>query len=147
MKWINIKDKNGSDFKRLVGIERETFDEMVIAVNKYIKKNCFDPNGCRPCKISIEEQVLITMIYWKEYNSMAYLGAIYGVHEATICRKIHKIENILSEHKKFKLPDKNKITKASIKGDVVIVDATEIRIERPKKNSKIFTQAKQVITH
>jgi len=147
MNWKHIEHKNETEFKRLTGFQRATFNIMVAEVKKYISEFCFDPNRCRPCKLCIEEQILATIMYWKEYSSMAYIGGIFGVHEATICRIIYKIENILSECKRFKLPDKKKLTKASVKNSFLIVDATEIHIERPKKNSKISTQAKKVITH
>ncbi len=66
----------------------------------------------------------------------------YGSNESTASRIIHKIENILIKSDKFHLPKKLPHG-AGIDWNVVIVDATEMTIERPKKNRKDSTAVRK----
>jgi uncharacterized protein YydD (DUF2326 family) len=54
-----------------------------------------------------------------------------GVHEATISRNISKTEAILIKNNLFHLP-KEKLEDA----ETIVIDATEIQIDRPKKTKK-----------
>ena len=64
------------------------------------------------------------------------LGIDYGVSEATVCRTIMKIEHVLLASGQFTLPSKRTLLEECSSEELVIIDATEQAIERPKKNKK-----------
>ena len=59
----------------------------------------------------------------------------FGVSEATACRTIKAVEEILLGDKRFHLPGKKALHDGSLNLTVIVVDASEQRIERPQKNS------------
>jgi len=50
---------------------------------------------------------------------------------------------MLLKHKYFPLPGKKALLKSDMEYEVVLIDATETAIERPKKDRSIFTQEKR----
>ena len=135
MLWKNIQQLKPRAFKRLVGVQPRTFQTMVLEVKRKIKSKRKHPDKHRPNKYSIEDQVLMTLMYWREYRTMFHIASDYGLSESTVCRTIQKVEDILNKSKKFELPGKKAITKTKFSYDVLVVDSTESPIERPKKNS------------
>ena len=66
----------------------------------------------------------------------------YGVSKRTICECIKWAENILIKSEDFSLPKKRELVN-NTDIEVVLVDATECEIERPKKNSKNTIRGKR----
>lgn len=84
--------------------------------------------------MSIEDQLLLTLEYWREYRTYFHIGQSWGVNESTAYRIIRKIEDILVGSRAFTLPGKKNLQKADYQIEVVVVDVTETPIERPQKN-------------
>ena len=57
MRYENIKDWKDSDFKRLTGVKRETFEKMLAVIHKEL------PNFGRPPKLRRADQLLMTLMY------------------------------------------------------------------------------------
>ena len=89
----------------------------------------------RPSKLSIEDQLLLCLGYWREYRTLFHLGMTYGVSGATASRIVRYVEDYLIRFKKFNLPKKLPAS-GGLDWDVVIVDATEIVVQRPKKTKE-----------
>ena len=83
------------------------------------------PSFGRPPKLSRADQLLMTLMYWREYRSQFHIAQTYGVSEATVSRTIRKIEDVLIRSKQFHLPDKKALRPSDTVMEVVIVDATE----------------------
>lgn len=137
MNYEKVKKLSVSDFKRRFGISRSTFNFLVKEVKKYKSKKSLKNkrNAGRKPKLSIEEEILLTLDYWREYRTQFHLGLDYGISESAVSRTIHKIENILSKVKRLSLPKSKKNRASAITYEVILIDATETPIERPKKNS------------
>ena len=133
MKYEKVKMLSNSQFKRLIGIQPSTFLEML----EVLESSQVNTQRGRPSSLSLEDQLLMTLSYWREYRTLFHVAMNYGIHESTASRIIHKIENILIKSDKFHLPKKLPHG-AGIDWNVVIVDATEMTIERPKKTEKIL---------
>jgi len=129
MKWENIQNLNDKKFQRRTGVKRPTFLKMIETV-----KSNFSGRG-RPPKLSIEDQTLVMLMYYREYRTMENIGLDFEMSEAQTCRIINKIENILTKDKQFQLPGKREIETKSF--DTILIDVTESPIQRPKKNKKI----------
>ena len=124
-------------FKRLTGVPCETFTAMVAALEKHLSHMGRPPALCR------EDRLLMTLMYWREYRTYAHIAQTYGLSESAVCRTIHAIENALLRSGEFTLPGKKVLTKSEVIFEVVVVDATECPVERPKKNRNIRTAVRR----
>ena len=97
----------------------------------------------RTPKLIREDQLLMTLMYWREYRTEFHIGLTYGVSEATVCRTIRKIENVLMKSGEFRLPGRKALQPSDTLIEVVLIDATEQPIERPKKSNDSTTAAKR----
>lgn len=73
---------NDKDFKRSTGVQRNTFEKMLEVVETGLR------DFGRPPKLSRADQLLMTLMYWREYRTEFHIGLTYGVSEATVCRTI-----------------------------------------------------------
>ena len=131
MIYEQVKALKTEEFKRLCGVRPETFKEMVEVVRSHSKQK---KKPGRPSKLGWEDQVLLTLEYWREYRTYFHIGKSWGIEESTAFRIIRKIENVLIKSGKFSLPGKKKLPQSDYGLQVVVVDVTESQIERPKKN-------------
>jgi hypothetical protein len=137
MRYETIKQVKETDFKRLTGVQRETFEMLLEVVEKGLR------NFGRPTKVSRADQLLLTLMYWREYRTEFHIGQSYGISEATVCRTIRKVENILVRSGKFRLPGKKVLQSSDTVFEVVLVDVSEQPVERPKKAKNGITAAKR----
>ena len=129
MKYIDSKKLSETQFKRYTGISWSTFYLMVAQLQKHV------PAKGRPPKLSAEDQVLLCVSYWREYRTLFHVATSYGVSEPTASRIVRHVEDCLIQSKLFNL-SKNLPEGEGIDWHVVIVDATEIPIQRPKKTEE-----------
>jgi hypothetical protein len=130
------KDLTDENFRRLTGIKRKTFDKMMeILKEKETEKN---RRGARPNKISLEERLLMWFEYMREYGTYFHIATKHKISESTCFRNCVWIENVLIKSKEFKLPSKKEFTN-NLDIEIVVVDASESPIQRPKKNKKDTT--------
>ena len=138
MNYEDVKNLKASDFKRLCGVTAETFSAMCEVVLEYKQRT----KRGRKSNLSIENQVLLTLSFWREYRTLFHLGRDWGLHESNVSRLVRRIEDILIRSGRFSLPGKKRLLEEnSIK--YAIVDVTESLIERPKKNRSGFTVEKR----
>lgn len=140
MKWENIKHLNDELFKRLTGVKLKTYKFMLSVLKEDASKIASTKlnNRSRPFILSIEDQLLLTLMYYREYRTQFHIGVTYGVSEASVCRTIKRVETVLMKESSFKLEGKNKLSGYNYNYSVVVVDATEHPIERPKKTKRIL---------
>jgi len=137
MRYENIKDWKNTDFKRLTGVKRETFEKMLAVINKEL------PNFGRPPKLKRADQLLMTLMYWREYRTQFHIAGSYGISESTVCRTIKKVEEALMRSGEFRLPGKKVLQPSDTIIEIVLLDASEQPIERPKKSKNNTTAAKR----
>lgn len=141
MKFAKIKNLKEVEFRRLTGIKRKTFEKMreILETAEKIKKS----NGGRPNKISLEDRLLMTLEYLREYRTYFHISQSYGISESACYRNIRWVENTLIKSKEFSLPGRKALKKSDCEYEIILIDAVESPIERPKKNSANFTQEKR----
>ena len=139
MRYEDIKDWKNSDFKRLTGVKRETFEKMLEVIKTEL------PNFGRPPKLKRADQLLMTLMYWREYRTQFHIAGSYGISEATVCRTIKKVEDALMRSGEFRLPGKKVLQPSDTLIEIVLVDASEQPIERPKKSKNNTTAAKRSV--
>ncbi len=140
MRYTEIKDRVAGDFQRLTGVKPQIFLQMLTAVETQIR--VFG----RPCKLSLADQLLMTLMYWREYRSMFHISQTYGVSEPTVHRTIRKMERALMDSGQFRLPGKKALLEPEMEWQVVLVDATETAVERPQKNKDSTTAGRKSVT-
>ena len=145
MKYEKINEYDEKKFRRITGVKRVTFEKMVEILKKsYAEKH--KRRGRKP-KLSIENQLLAALEYWREYRTYAHIAASYGIAESNIYRSIKWIENTLIKDGTFSLPGKKELLKSDTEYEVVLIDATETPVERPQKNKESITQERKKDIH
>lgn len=113
------------------------------AVTDYQEKHRKHPTRGKPPKLSLEDKLLVMLMYYREYRTYEHIGISYGISESRVCEIVQTMENILLADKRFHLPGKKKLLEADSEIEVVLIDVAETPIERPKKNSGNITPAKK----
>lgn len=141
MRFNQVEKESAENFRRLTGIKRGTFDVMILILTQAETKR--KEQGGKPNKLSIEDRLLMTLEYLREYRTYFHISRGYDISESACYRNIRWVEDTLIKDGQFSLPGKKALIKSDFVYEVVMIDATESPIERPKKNKDIFTQEKR----
>lgn len=139
MTYEQLKHLKPSAFKRRCGVHPETFDQMVTVLRPDL-----DRRGKRggQAKLSVEDQLLVVLEYWREYRTQFHIGSSWGLSESAVCRLIARVESLLRRVGKFRLPGKKQLHQDEYTRQVLVVDVTASPSERPKKTKELTTVAK-----
>ena len=94
--------------------------------------------GGKPNTLCIEDQLLMMLEYWREYRTYFHIAQTRGISESAAYRNIKWCENTLAKSKAFRLPGRKTVAASERAFDIVLIDATETPIERPKKTSALL---------
>ncbi len=141
MKYDQIKELDDERFRRLTGVKRSTFEMMLNILKEADKLK--KARGGRKNKLSIEEQLLITLEYIREYRTYFHISQSYNTSESAAYKTIKWVEDTLIKHPDFALPGRKALLKSDVEYDIILIDATETPIERPKKDKNAFTLARK----
>ena len=135
---------NEENFKRVVGVKRSTFDEMVKEYKKAEeeRKKGHKIGGRKP-KLCEEDRVLFMLEYYREYRTLYHMGIDYGISEGQASKVVRDVENVLIKSGKFSLPSKRVLYESDSEIEFVIIDATESPIQRPKKSKNDTIQGRR----
>ena len=144
MTYKQLKFIKPSAFKRKCGVRIETFEQMIEVLRPYL-----DRTGKRggQAKLSVEDQLLLVLEYWREYRTQFHIATSWGLSESAVCRLIQKVETLLVKSGKFCLPGKKQVYQNAHHWNVLAIDVTESPIERPKKTSELITVGRKSGTH
>ena len=136
-KYKNLNKLNDKSFKRIIGVKRETYKVMLEEFKKYEKdrKKHHGIGGRKP-KLCEEDKLLFMLEYYREYRTLAHIGFDYGVSEAVGSKLVREVESVLIKSGKFSLPSKRALYANDIELDFILIDVTEMPIQRPKKRKK-----------
>ena len=143
MTYEQLKSLKPSGFKRRCGVHRDTFEQMVEVIRPELDRR--GKRGGQP-KLTVEDQLLLVLEYWREYRTQFHIANSWGLHETTVGRIVKKVEDILIKCGKFRLPSKRALYQPGWEWKVMIVDVGEMEIERPQKNRNITTVASKSAT-
>src|SRR5437762_5177554 len=135
-----VKDLPPAEFKRYCGVQPQTFQKMVEVVSNHLYKK---RRVSGPTKLSVEDQVLMTLEYWREYRTFFHIAKSWGLHESSVWRTIRRAEDILTKSRAFKLPGKKVLQPSDHEIEFIVVDVAETPVERPKKSRKPITAARR----
>lgn len=141
MRYADALDFKDENFRRLTGVKKQTFREMVgILTEAHDRKKS---RGGRPNKLRVPEMLMMTLEYLREYRTYFHIGASYGLSESNAYQTIRWVENTLIKSGSFSLPGKKALTGDSSEIEVILIDATEAPVERPKKSKDGITRARK----
>lgn len=145
MRYDQVKELEDKRFSRLTGVRKTTFLKMVDILRQAdsLKKS----KGGRKNKLNLEEQLLVTLEYLREYRTYFHIGQNYSISESTAYKTIKWVEDTLVKHLNFALPGRKVLMTNNKDYEVVLIDATESPIERPKKNKSYIIQEKRKGIH
>jgi Helix-turn-helix of DDE superfamily endonuclease len=137
-----VKSLNDAHFLRLIGITKCAFAKIVDILTAAKLAQHF--HGGRKPKLSIENMALMTFMYLRENRTYFHIAKSYGVSESSCWETVRWVENTLIKSGDFTLPGKKQLLKSDVEFDVILIDASETSIERPKKAKKtLFWQEKE----
>lgn len=145
MQWKNIRQKTPRLFQRLTGVKREVFKMMVSELKRLSPGSQHKIKGRKrgpKHKLGKEDELLMMLMYYREYRTFFHIAQDYGISEAQCWRIVTQTEALLLESKKFHLPGKKKLTENN-NWEVVMVDVAEHSVERPKKNRNNIIQERK----
>ena len=91
-RWHRAFLKNDVEFKELFGIKKEIFLEMFPILTAAYHE--WHRTGGRRPKLSVGDQLFLTLQYWREYRTMAHLGFDFDIAKSTVSDTIMLVENI-----------------------------------------------------
>ena len=131
-RYEKTKKLKSEDFKQIIGVKREIFNEMTTILREaYAEKH---KRRGRHAKLSIEDMLFLALKYWRQYVTQKELAFEFEVGEATAHDVIEWVENTLIKSGKFSLPGRKALLEKN-EIEIILVDVMESPVERPKKNS------------
>jgi len=140
-KTLPLSRLDDEQFRRLTGVRRETFREMLRILRAAHRRK--KARGGAPNRLSVREMLLLTLEYLREYRTQFHIATAYGVGERTAGRVIRWVEDTLVKDGTFSLPGRKELLKSGSGIETVLIDATETPVQRPKKNSADTTRARR----
>ncbi|WP_153297679.1 IS5 family transposase [Streptococcus pneumoniae] len=120
------KQLTDTRFKRLVGVQRTTFEEM-LAVLKTAYQLKHAKGGRKP-KLSLEDLLMATLQYVREYRTYEEIAADLGIHESNLSRRSQWVEVTLVQSGVT-------ISRTPLSSeDTVMIDATSIALKKELAN-------------
>ena len=75
-RYAELKLAKDSDFRRLTGVKRSTFDAMIdVLVAKEKERKA---RGGKPNRLTIPDRLLMTLEYLREYRTYFHINANHG---------------------------------------------------------------------
>jgi hypothetical protein len=145
MKYETISEYSDKQFRRISGVKRKTYEKM-IEILAAAQKEKLSKGGRKP-KLSVEDMLLAALEYWREYRTYAHIAASYGIHESNVYHAIKWVEDTLIADGSFSLPGKKALLKTDMDYEVILIDATETPIERPKRGKSATIPGRKSNTH
>jgi hypothetical protein len=140
-KYDKLSTLQDASFRRLTGVSRSVFSLMVeiLTVADAQKK----AKGGRASKLCIEDRLLMALEYLREYRTYFHIAHNYGISESNAYKICKWVEDTLIKDKRFALPGRKALLGSDEEYEVILIDASESPIERPKKDKNATPLAKR----
>ncbi|WP_406829725.1 transposase family protein [Wolbachia endosymbiont (group A) of Trypoxylon clavicerum] len=139
--------KHPRNFRNITGLSIEEFEKVVEKVRSGWKKlekqkKC---HGRRSKLPTLEDKLFCVILYYRTYITHRFLGCLFNVYNANVCRLLKRIEPLLA--KKVTITKDRSMTPEKILK--ILADVTEQQIQRPedsKKRKKSYSGKKRTNT-
>lgn len=97
MLWEKIpQNLSGNQFQRLTGVKKSTFEKMCFIVRAVKEQRRKHPKRGKQARLGIEDQLLMMLMYHREYRTFLHIAMDYGISESQCHRIITDIAFNLS---------------------------------------------------
>lgn len=139
--YQRYKMKNNVQFTRLVGVNHATFsvilEKLKIQIDSFKAENRVRQRG-RKSSLLIEDQLLLTMIYLRQYHTFLQLADMFSISESYAQKRYTFISKMLM--KALDIPNDKALTSDNL---TLVIDVTEQQIERPIKKQADYYSGKK----
>lgn len=84
MFYAEIKDLSDRSFKRLTGVNKAVFDQMLESITSYKQSQRKHAGRGTPPKLSYADKLLLMLMYYREYRTQFHMGITYGISESRV---------------------------------------------------------------
>lgn len=128
-------------FRYLTGVAPDIFLQMAERLRPLWERCCLGKNRAgRPWGVGgLEDHLLVMLILYRCHITQDFLGLLYGVDKATICRSLRRIEPLARRA----LGVKRAIRVTADEAQALLIDATEQPVQRPERNQKHWYSGKK----
>ena len=92
-KYRQIQDLSDANFRRLVGVKKETFALMLKILRSAERKK--KARGGKPTTLTMADRLLMCLEYLREYRTYFHVGQSYGLCESAAYRNCRWVEDVL----------------------------------------------------
>lgn len=136
------KQQLPEDFLRDAGISLDNFMHLIGKIQDFKtqekEENSFRYRGQSP-SISIEDRLLLTLRYLRDYPTFFQLGKQFGISESYTNKIYHHILSIMIRVLRFK--SRKDLCLKNLQ--TIVIDVSEQPIERPVKNQRNYYSGKK----
>ena len=135
-----IKDEKA--FVRISGLKRGLFEDLYVCIGERLEQQKQEHpmrKRGRKTEMSLENKLLLMLIYYREYHTCLSLSKTFGISEAYTSKLIHRMGRLVAEA--LPLSGKGTTHHADIKA--VLIDASEQPIERPQRKQRAYYSGKK----
>ena len=118
-------------FQKLTGLSIKEFTEMFEKVRPvYLKWEDKKKASGRPSGFAgLEDKLLCLIMYYRTYITHTFLGYLFNVHNANVCRMFKVLEPMVA--KVIHIKKDRTLTQDKVMA--ILADVTEVSTQRPKK--------------
>jgi DDE superfamily endonuclease/Helix-turn-helix of DDE superfamily endonuclease len=128
-------------FRTLTGVTPDIFLQMTDRLRRSWERLCHRKNRAgRPWGVGgLEDHLLVMLILYRCHITQDFLGLLYGVDKATICRALRRIEPLAKQA----VGVKRAIRITEEEAQALLIDATEQPVQRPQRGQKRWYSGKK----
>lgn len=126
-----------AEFYERLGIGKDLFTVLRDRLEQY--RNEQHKKGGRPNRLSVFSSLVVYLLYIRQYMTQTIIADIVGVKKWAISRAYHWVQDTLIENGCLRLIGNRKADA----GTYLLIDVTEIFINRPKRNQKRYYSGKK----
>ena len=140
LSFVKLRNK-AKTILRLTGVKSGEFLEIVKQVQPLWEnfQNSKKVSGRSSKLKTLEDEVLMLLIYYRFYVTFHFLGLWFDLDQSNIYRHIKRLEPMLASV--IKIKKSRELTQNDL--ETILIDATEVQIQRPKKKQREFYSGKQ----
>ncbi len=142
-KFEDLKQLPHDEFVRNVGLSLEQFLyvlELILAYQKERREwQPIKKRGRKSESLSVEDKLLLTCYYLRQYHTFQQLGLMFGISESYACKIYHEQLDIMV--KVLRLPGRKALLNKGL--TAILIDVTEQPIERPVKKQRQYYSGKK----
>jgi Helix-turn-helix of DDE superfamily endonuclease len=139
--YETYKTKKPAEFTRQVGVSFGTFQVILgrlkIALERRLELKPMRRHG-RKSSLAMADQLLLTLIYLRQYHTFLSLGELFGISESYAQKRYTFIVERLLEG--LPIPNDKALVLANL---IVAMDVSEQPLERPLQNQKKYYSGKK----